>query len=195
MACMKRVLAAFAALALSGSTALAFDRNPVGETADYKVDRDSDRTSSMVTGGSLSSEVTESLPTDGSGPAYRTTIDWSLRLQVIGERHGTRNVKVPAAYFTPEFMADLRQNGTYVGSDFKVDYLGVEDADTMNGAHYSNCDKIRIYDLPDDSSNDITDMEIVADVSEGVPVLGAVKMDMTGKYRGQRIKVGADYQP
>ena len=91
---------------------------------------------------------------------------------------------------TPEFLEELRQNGTYVGPDFKIDHLGYEDADNMDGAFYPHCDKLRIYDIPDSSPNDITDMEIIADVSYGIPVLGAVKMDITGKYRGQRIKVG-----
>ena len=39
----------------------------------------------------------------------------------------------------------------------------------------------------------IEDMVIVAHVAENVPVLGAVKIDMSGVYQGMDVKVGGDY--
>lgn len=192
---LRTVVSCFFALAIAGS-AFGDQRDPLGERADYKVDRSSSRTSSMFTGGSLEAVITEALPDNGNGPAHRTKIDWTLKVQVIGNQSGSRDVKVPDVYFSPEFLDELRIKGTYEGPDFKLKHMGFGDAHNMDGAFYPNCDKILIYDMPNvaRANADIDDLEILAHVQYGIPVLGAVKMDIKGKFRGQRIKVGADYK-
>ncbi len=191
------------------------DRDPVGESAYYKLDRTASRTSSLIQSGELTTHVTRALPDDGSGPAFEVNIDYTFRIQLLGTRTGTETVNVPAAYFTPEFMMNLRQTGHYESAKFKVDHEGYADAVTMDGHHYAHCDKVKIYDIqqgfddggviavakslldvggagPDDQ---IDNLVIHAQIFEGVPVLGAVKLDVSGRYSGMNVKAGADYQP
>lgn len=190
-------------------------RDPVGETANYDVERSSGRTSSMIQGGSMATKIVSANPSHPDGPMYNLNIDWTLRIQLVGTRRGTRVVEVPESYFTPQFMQDLRVNGEYVGPTFKVRHLGYADARNMDGAFYAHCDKILIYDIEEtaneaiidlarsflipgrdatEAGDEIEELEIVGHIKEGVPVLGAVKIDMTGKYQGQRVKAGADYK-
>ena len=208
------LVAVFGALALGlGVTpARAGDlRDPSGERADYAVDRSSSRTSSLIRSGTMTAVVTRSLP-DASPPAYEVKIDYRFQLQVFGSRSGSQTEPFEDAFFTPDFLEQLRATGSYESDSFRIQHLGFEDAHTMDGHDYPNCDLIRIYDIrqlaaspllrvasrllaPSLRSGDHLDnMEIRAHVSFGLPVLGAVKLDITGDYRGQRVKAGADYK-
>jgi hypothetical protein len=204
-------VAVAAALATAGaSSASAQGRDPVGETASYKVDRASSRTSSFVRSGDMQAEVVRYLP-DETPPAYETTIDYSLNT-IVGRRSGTVRLPVEEAYFTPEFLEMLRQNGEYTSPHFKLRHMGYADARNMDGGVYPQCDKVLIYDLDvrytselpiaklaqalvgNDRGEVLEDMEILAHIYPGVPVIGAVKLDVTGKYQGQNVKAGADYE-
>jgi hypothetical protein len=178
-------------------------RDPTGETADYEIERNNARTSSIIRSGEMTTTVTgRSVDLSES---YDIDVDYTMQIQVIGRRSGTSTMAAPEEYFTPEFMENLRANGEYAGPSFKVRHLGYADARNMDGRFYPNCDKILIYDIEDASvspltalassmlSDEIDDMEIVAHIKFGVPVLGAVKLDVTGEYSGQGIKAGADY--
>jgi hypothetical protein len=183
-----------ATLIALGASAAHAQRDPAGETAHYKVDRDSSRTSALFTSGTLDGVVVEP---SADGSEYKVDIDWTLRVSVLGSQSGHRTVDVPAEYFSPAFLTDLRINGEYQGPDFKLRWLGLGNAYNLDGRVYLNCDKVLIYDIADSEAPlaaDIDDMEITAHIQYGVPVLGAVKMDVSGKYQGQRVKVGADYE-
>jgi hypothetical protein len=188
-------------------------RDPIGEMADYKVDRASARTSGMIQSGNMKAVVNSYQPDHPDGPSYNVQIDYTLRIQFLGTRTGTQVVTVPETYFSPEFMQDLRSNGEYISDSFKVQHLGYADARNMDGGVYSNCDKIKIYDvqkidngltrMADDilkaseriePKAGIEDMVIVAHIKEGLPVLGAAKIDVSGVYDGVRVKAGADYE-
>jgi hypothetical protein len=83
----------------------------------------------------------------------------------------------------------------------------------MNGSVYNNCDKILMYDIKEVGSSgivslaaellspeqnfiplseEIENMVILAHIKEGIPALGAVKLDVSGKYQGRDVKAGAD---
>ena len=78
----------------------------------------------------------------------------------------------------------------------------------MNGTTYENCDKILIYDVNTETAPDfvqlllgydnlstegeIENLEIRAHVYEGIPVLGAVKIDVEGDTSGMHVFAGAD---
>jgi hypothetical protein len=119
-------------------------------------------------------------------------------------------------YFTPAFWDELRENKLIVTPTFKIKHLGVEDTTTITGEEYLNCDHVLFYDIepegesyisnlvkqlsqlvlqenPDDQK--VEDMELKSYVCDGLPALGASKIDMTGKTRGFRFKVGFDYAP
>jgi len=188
-------------------------RDPLGEVADYKVDRASARTSSMIQSGTMKAAVFGFHPDHADGPSYSVKIDYTLRIQFVGNRSGTEFVTAPESYFTPQFMQDLRANGEFISDSFKVQHLGFSDARTLDGGFYPNCDKVRIYDIQTvenglirfagqllQSSDDhepnvgFEDLVIVAHIKEGLPVLGAAKIDVSGKYEGARVKAGADYE-
>jgi hypothetical protein len=200
---------AVVAISLCSGAAAAYDRNPVGERADYELDRSAARTSSLIQDGTLSLYITQHLPDQQGGAAYETKLDYDFRLRYAGRQQGTKGMAVPFQFFTPEFMAELRRTGHYESASFKVDHLGYADARNLDGHLYENCDKIRIYDIEDLDAPfvqvavglleaavaaPIDDFVIVAHIKEGEPVLGAVKLDIAGKYSGLNVKAGADFR-
>ncbi len=204
-----------AAIGLFATAALA-DRNPVGEMADYQLDRNAARTSNLIQSGTLKAQVTQLKPDAEGGPVYEAKIDYSFRITLIGNRSGTEFVNAPTTFFTEEFLQELRQTKHYESPQFKIDHLGYADATTLDGHSFPNCDKLKIYDIDqgdrsplvqmardmvrsatpegDTTDDTIQDLVLNAHIYYGVPVLGAVKLDVSGKYSGINIKAGADYK-
>ncbi len=198
-------------LTLSFSVSAGVD--PIGQTASYKAVKGS-RTSSMVK--SAVAEVTVAsfvnTPEEGS-PHYVMKADYEADIRLYGRHSGTELIDVPDYYFTPEFIEKIRQDGTYEAPDFKVKHLGYENA-TNGNRSYQDCDHLYFYDIktektpsmfnffiaaafgktPDSlSSSDIQDLKVYAKVKAGIPVLGAVQIDISGKYQGIAAKAGFDY--
>jgi hypothetical protein len=201
-------------MALGASSALAqATRDPVGESAYYVVDRASSRTSSLVLSGNLTATIAQYNP-DAEPPTYDANIDYTLKLQFLGTRTGSIAMSVDEAYFSTDFLEKLRADGEFVGAKFKVRHLGYADARTKDGHTYPNCDKVLIYDIDTSSSGsapflglatsllarsgvageELEDLQITAHIAPDVPVLGAVKLDVAGKYQGTSVRAGADYQ-
>ena len=208
-----RILVTLGLISLSMSAQLGFavERNPVGERSEYLLDRNSSRTSSLIQEGAIATYITQSLPEHQDGPSYEARLDYDILVRFAGRQRGNYTIALPTAYFTPEFFAQLRVAGHYESSKFKMHHLGFADATTMDGRFYERCDKIRIYDIQDPEELPlalvavqmlqsvvgdlpIDDLELVAHIKEGEPVLGAVKLDLTATYSGLPIKAGADYQ-
>ena len=200
--------------AASGAMA---QRNPVGEKCDYQLDRNAQRTSNLIQSGSLAAEITMRKPDAEGGPAYETKIDYMFRITLIGNRSGTEYVDAPESFFTEEFLQELRRTGHFESPQFKIDHQGFADATTLDGHRFPNCDKLKIYDIDQGdrsalvefaramvrnsvaeenltTEETIEDLVLHAHVFYGVPVLGAVKLDVSGKYSGINIKAGADYK-
>ena len=118
-----RNLVMLAALAL-GSLSFQVVADPVGEVADYKLDRDMNRTSSVIKQGVFKAEVTDYLPDQETGPAYKIQIDYDVLIQFYGRRTGTEYVDSPEEFFTPEFMQNLRDAGEIHYPQFKIRQLG-----------------------------------------------------------------------
>jgi len=200
----------------------AFARNPVGETADYQLDRNSARTSSMIKSGTMDAKVIRELPDATDGPAFETAVSYDFEIQFMGNQSGTELVAVAEEFFTEEFLQQLRTNGTYESSEFKIRHEGYADARNLDGKFYPRCDKLLFYDINTskmerlsasapvvhmivqlfnaaadayriDPNASIEDLKIRAHIFVGIPVLGAAKIDMSGKYSGVNIKAGADY--
>jgi hypothetical protein len=189
----------------------AFADAPVGEKAAYKLDRSRERTTSMITAGEFLAEVKEFLPEGDAGPVYRTQLDYDITVSVMGSRKGSQDIDAPAEFFTPEFMVKLRAEGELQYPQFKIRHLGYEDATTMEGSAYPRCDKVFIYDIKTEGAENgflnmvrafagkapggtqIKDLEITAWMNPQIPVLDAVKMDITGNVDGYDFKAGVDY--
>lgn len=197
-------------LGLTAGMALAHD--PTGETADYVIDRNSARTSSMILGGN--GTVTVLGPaTDSEGKAvYDVQLRYKAKVILMGEKEGVEDIQIDREFFEPEFMAKLRAEGQYSSESFKIKHLGYRDARNMDGGVYPHCDYVLFYDIKtreplEDflvwigsalgglvSSGDVQDVKVYAHIKEGVPVLGAVKMDASAVVKGNFIKAGVDYK-
>lgn len=204
-----------AALLFSVSFAV-FARDPLGERASYKLDRSSTRTSSTVRDGKSLGTVTEKIVGNDASISYDVKIDYDLDVFLAGRRTGSEIFRFPAAYFTEEFFVELRKKKYYEDANMKMRHEGFSDARTMDGKVYPNCDKLYIYDIKrpermaffdlaemiSHSMHDLgwvqdsdlaDDMVVRAHVFYGVPVLGGVKLDITGTMSGFKIKTGFDY--
>ncbi len=215
-----KFLSTMALTAILSANLASADRNPVGEYAYYKLDRNSNRTSGMFTKGEFHTKVTHELTNEEGGKDFQVKLDYSLTVTLMGNQTGTELIDVPAEYFTEEFLQELRVNGTYETPDFKVKHQGFADAVNMDGKRYPGCDKVLFYDikttladslrallkrgaqaeflrrgLPAPTAGEIENLRLLTHVSFGQPVLGAVKLDVTGKYNGMNLKAGADYLP
>lgn len=193
-------------------------RDPLGEKAHYIVDKNSERTSSMVQSGTLDASVTKFLPDAEGGPAYEVAMDYNFKIIMIGNKTGRMLMEFPKEFFEEGFLEKLREDGEYTAPKFKMKHLGFKDAVNLDGRHYDHCDYVYVYDIVLSQSqleimSDIVgsalraqgidvsttgsfeNLEVWVHAKEGIPVLGGVKVDMKGKYEGQPFKVGSDYIP
>ena len=173
----------------------------VGDKANYKVDTDSARTCQLVRGGKYVLEVTKILP-DQSPSAYEIRVDYDLKLAPpLGRTIGVKNTQLPTEYFTIDLWNRVRKGGEYVGQGFKMKHEGYVDALMPDGHIYEHCDKVYIYDMEDITIETTTGTYILKNatihalVREEIPVLGAVKMDISGNIDGFDFTMGLDYVP
>lgn len=191
--------------------------NPLGEKANYQLDKSGGRTSFIISGGSAVATITKYLPDHPGGPHYTAALSYDMTAIGYGRQQGAEFLDFPAAFFTPEFMEKLRKDKLYVSDQYKMKHEGQADAKTLDGNTYAKCDKIYIYDVktaegspfrnlmltlagldPNDMSSmeaNIEDVTVRAHIYfPGVPALAAVKFDMTGKVDGVSVKAGFDYK-
>jgi len=194
------------------STASKAAIDPLGQSANYKIDTNPKRTSSMLKSGTIKLSVPKPGEDLSKGPAYQVKIDYKFNVALMGPYQGSKVTQIEQEYFTEEFLKNLREKGHYEGQYFKADHLGYADANNLDGKFYPHCDKVLLYDLKDPSDlnlfkdllstlinpqdvdrEDIQDLKVLTHVFVGVPVLGAVKVDVSGVYQGTNVKAGGDY--
>ena len=182
--------------------------DPLGQKAHYLLDTNPERTSSLISSGTIDVGIVAFIAATGDeNAAYQMKIDYKYALQFLGSKTGSETTNLDAVYFDPKFLADLRANGTYEGENFKAKHLGYVDAKTLNGKFYPKCDKVYLYDIKTETRlstvlrdflgqrADVEDMTAMVHIYPDVPVLGAVKLDVAGTYQGIAIKAGGDYDP
>jgi hypothetical protein len=204
---------------LAASEAFAGGRNPIGETAYYQLDKRNGRTSSMIKSGNFIAEV-NGVSANAAIPSFDVAINYEFDVSWMGQQSGTEIAAIDQQYFSEEFLEEIRVTGHYSSPEFKVRHTGYANVVNMDGTRYNNCDKLLFYDIKTGSANvfskvllaaaqammreeigesvdenRIEDLQILAHVKYGQPVLGAVKLDVTGKYNGMRVKAGGDYVP
>lgn len=185
----------------------------VGQKANYKLDKNPKRTTSMLTDGNFLATITKYHPNAEGGPAMEIDLDYQFQVQLMGEQKGVETTLVDHKYFTEEFLNELRTKGKYESENFKAIHQGYKDVKTLQGKFYAHCDVILLYDLKDTQNMplksdisgflatiarteihaDIKDMKVLMHVYPGVPVLSAVQLDISGKYEGMAVKAGSDY--
>jgi hypothetical protein len=202
---MKLFLVAALAFAFT-SQAFGQTRDPMGEEAFYDLDKA--RSHSMIKSGTFDGLITAYKPDAEDGPVYELSLNYKFVIQWVGLKEGTQKIDIPADYFSPDFIRNLRARGSFESEKFKVKHEGFGNTTTMNGTTYENCDKILIYDVNTETAPDfvqlllgydnlstegeIENLEIRAHVYEGIPVLGAVKIDVEGDTSGMHVFAGAD---
>lgn len=192
--------------------------NPVGEIADYQLDKDSNRTSSSIKQGTVDLKVLRYKPEYEEKGVYEVELVYDLLVTIVGPQQGKENIDVPEKYFTQEFWNDLRKNGSYTSDEFKIKHEGYGDTRTIDGTVYKKCDKLYFYDIKTNSNStsielirnlfiwtvqgygievspraDIEDLEIRGFFKDGVPVLRGVKLDISGYIDGVFAKAGFDF--
>ncbi len=190
-------------------------RDPLGERAPYQLDKSRVRTTGMLESGSAEGIVKDYLPDHEQGPSYNVELNYDFVVQFYGHQKGTTKWAFTKEFFEPTFMENLRATGTYVTPDYKIRHEGYADARNLDGVVYPHCDVILIYDVvipeqinaissilfaaagmdPNNKANaDIEDLKIRAHIFSSVPVLGAVKLDLSGVARGMNVKAGLDFR-
>jgi hypothetical protein len=199
----------------------AWARNPIGEIANYKLDRARNRTSGVVQKGVLSFKGGE-FKQKGDKGVYETTFNYDLKILMAGHKKGEKIIDVSSDFFSEDFMARLKQEGVIDEGTFKLKYLGTEDVETIFGVKYKDCHKVFVYDvksiqlqelesfaevfeemykveqgepLPSTANLEVKNIKATLMISTEVPLLGAVKVDVSGNVSGANMKAGFDYQP
>ena len=214
---VQRFLVVLSFFVFGSVSALAeMQRDPMGETADYALDKNGARTSSLITKGFGEGIVDQFLPNHENGPSYGVLVSYELVVKLQGTKKGSMRFIFPDEYFTPQFMPDLRKNGTFETSDYKMKHEGMGSTTTLDGGDYKDCDKVMMYDIKDPDSlgfsallaaaagyseedlrtgrAEIQDLVIRTYIHPSVKVLGAAKLDISGKVSGVSVKVGLDYK-
>ncbi len=193
-------LALFAALACpfilptpAGAT------DPVGESGVWELDWTNGRTSRYVASGGATAAITEFLPDLPAGPAYNVRLEYDLTIYVHGNEHSTLDIALSSDFFTPEFLARLRAEKTWVGPQFTIDYLGRRDATNLDGAVYTDCDYLYFHDISMGGASpsgermiEAKDLKMWAHLKEGVSMLGVTKLDLFATMYGLPIRLGYD---
>lgn len=193
------IVFAFAALNLTA-------KDIVGQKADYLLDKDPNRTMKMIKSGTVTASVVNFQESGPTGPTYEVSMDYHFKVSLMGNYDGTQSTNLEEEFFTPQFIENLRKTGHYEGPYFKADHKGYADAKTMDGNFYPHCDKVLLYDLKNPNPfmdmlaesvgvtrADLKDGKVLAHIYPGIPVLGAVKIDMSGVSSGMNVKAGGDY--
>lgn len=166
-------------------------KDPVGDRARYKVDKDPYRTMRAVKSGIFDVKVLDRTRTDAS-----VEITYNLQIAVLGNRTGVKVITVPAEYWEPSWWERLHKSGRIETEQYKVEHLGYGDAENMDGSIYRNCDIVRFYDLNDPQLGDVQNVELEMMTLVGtLDAIGAAKIDVSGDMSGTEFYVGSDYTP
>jgi hypothetical protein len=216
---MRMLIALIAAANVMVGSAFAEGRDPIGEDAYYQLDKNSQRTSNMIKDGYFTTQVS-GVSENAASPSFDVNLVYHFDIAFMGVQEGTRDVVIEQKYFTEAFLQEIRLSGQYETADFKVKHMGYASVVNLDRTRYENCDKLLFYDIKTTSTNpvaqlllavaeanlisrggnigpdpEIENLKILTHVKYGIPVLGAVKIDMSGVVQGMNVKAGGDYLP
>lgn len=212
----------FFLLLILGITTTSYAEDPVGEHAQYQLDRKRSRTSSVIMKGSFQAEVTSHVPEGENGPSFNNFYQYDLSLRFMGRQEGEGNFELIEEVYTPEFIAKVKAEQEVTTEQFTARYLGQEDVTTKDGFNYPACEYIAISDIDLSQINglselvhklfladnfvdngkeigkpirngDLENLVIKIAVHPDVPVLGGAQIDLSGIYQGVSFKAGFDY--
>jgi len=182
--------------------------SPVGQVAKYQVDtKTAGRTTGAVRSGTVVLDVTGQNSTKS---AYSVRIGYDLNIAVVGRKQGAQSIDIPNQYFGSQFLTELKSKGTVKTNYFTAVYGGTATITTLDGNTYVDCDKVLLSDfhapsalklvtdsqigfLAGNGSAPAVNLQATLFLQPGVPVLGAVSLDLVIMAGAQNVKVGADF--
>lgn len=167
-------------------------------------------------------EVKAYLPKEEDGPAYHNYYSYDFFLRLIGRKNGTGSIDIDEKAYTQEFINEVKEKGIVTTEDFKIKYVAQKDATTLDGNTYHGCDFLLVYDVNINAKmpifklikiifgqvnpylneniglpemEEIENLELLIGMKKDrVPVVGAVKIDLSGSYQGMAFKAGFDFK-
>lgn len=177
---------------------LAQDWDPLGEIADYTSVNDGQRTSSFISSGHIHTEVEDERLDEED---YLIKLQFSLNTWFSTEV-GTVKLGLPWDYYEEGFLDELAQSSEpYKTSEFSMKYIGRKDVKLVDGRKFAGTYLLKFYDIKKkvtferngvSSEVELEGAEITVAVVVGMPVIGAVQIDIKGVYWGYDIVMGAD---
>lgn len=138
------------------------------------------RTSGAIRAASANLKISDECQDADGRSGWVLKADWKIKT-LFGSSEDSGEVCVAKYFFTYEFRAKVRADGGYQHPKFKVTHNGFD----------GRCDDVTISDIQADMPLD--DAELNASICDGIPVIHAETLDLSGKYHGSRIKLGLDY--
>ena len=183
-----------ATLLVLAATAGYLTGDPLHQKACYKLDRDPARTTQQLTGGHGEVTVDELTTAADGSKQYTVALRYNFDVALFGWQQGTMSFHVPAAYFTPAMLPQLRAGHALETPGFDLAWVDQGTVTTLDGVTATNADRVHVSNLvPLDPDTNFSDLDMLAYLVTGVPSLGAIKIDMTGKMYGFPFKAGIDY--
>jgi len=190
--------------------------NPVGQVANYVLNKSSERTSPIIEAGQGKAVVKEYQPgVFFGGGAYLVSLEYTMDIPLFGPEYGSVEFLVPEIVFTAPFLESLDSGHPLDFETFKLGFVGMTEALDHQGKHYDTCYLTRAYDIdlglldyydtyldrrvvlaPENVSGifvEIENLEVKLTVNQAVPVVGAVQIDISGTMSGMKLKAGFDY--
>ncbi|MEC7182380.1 MAG: hypothetical protein VXW15_06680 [Bdellovibrionota bacterium] len=188
--------------------------DPLGEKSDMVLIKDRARTTSMIKKGHGFFEV-KGLFDSEKGEEYQIDYSFKINVSFYGDRGGVITLMVPKSYFGDSFWGQVRR-GVVETSNLKIKLEDIKERVEHNGITYEECPVLKIYDVKGKdeknlkdliafralelgilneknlSSEEVQDLEASIVTHSSVPALGVIKMNITGKVRNYKIKMGFD---
>jgi len=219
---MMRLKSFVAGIAFFMFSQLVFASGPVGEEAAYQLDNARSRTSTLIRSGTFNTKVTAHLPDHPEGESYNVHFIYDLDVMFYGRQQGEGNAALAAEIFSPSYMERLRSEGQIDTPQYTIKHIGIESVSTRDGLSVENADIVELTNInlensgilvkwvkailkstakaidPDsDGEQSVASFENVkikaAIKRSAVPVIGAIKADLSATYSGIFIKAGFDY--
>ena len=196
------------------------EEKKVGEFAYYKLDKSRKRTSAVLKDGEMTYKINSY---DKETKTYTFAHTFAFDTRGMGKKSGSGTTPVDADLLSPELLEKVRKDGALETDKYKIKHLGYETVTTQDGQEYADCDIILIYDIQfgslakeaspigklierllansarmngpdgDGSPAMIEDAKLKLHVHSSVPVMGAAKIDASGKQNNIPLRAGFDF--
>jgi len=157
----------------------------VGARAHYQLSHDRNRTTPLVQDAALDVTIVEV-----ADEKVILSIDYFYKLMTGDITPGGEIVSIPIEAFAPGNLDKLRNGEVLVTPEATFVYSGIETI-TINGLRYVT-DVLRATNVKSPLPG-LTELTGKVYLSDSIPVLGVVRVDVAGLYNRLRVKASVDY--